>query len=266
MGGAVRDRVRAYATGCYYSDGYSDHQSMLSSLEEEASSYADDGFEILKMKVGLLPIPLDAERVAVVRRAIGDERELLVDANHAYNAATAVRMGRVLEQHRVSWFEEPVVPEDLDGYRQVRSKVDIPIAGGEAAFTRFGFRDLIAGGCVDIAQPDVCVTGGLSEFLKIQALASTWGVQIVPHVWGSGVALAAALHALAVVPPCPHTLAPIPLHNEPIVEYDRKHNPLRDELLTERFDLDNGYLRIPTGPGLGVTVDETLLSRYTANA
>lgn len=265
LGGAVRDHVVAYATGCYYGENFRNRPEMLASLEQEAAAYAGVGFGILKMKVGLLSVGQDAERVAVVRQAIGDDIDLLVDANHAYNVATATRMGRILEEHGVLWFEEPVVPEDRAGYRKLRDRLDVPIAGGEAEFTRFGFRDLFVNGCVDIAQPDLCVAGGISEFLKIQALASSFGVLTIPHVWGSGIALATALHAVATVPATPHSYAPVPLANEPVIEYDRQHNPLRDELLVENFSLDDGCLAVPSGPGLGITINEDVLRRFQAS-
>jgi D-galactarolactone cycloisomerase len=143
-------------------------------------------------------------------------------------------MGRELEKHGVLWFEEPVIPEDRAGYRKVRDALSIPIAGGECEYTRYGFRDLFVGECVDIAQPDLCVCGGFSELLKIQALASSFGVMTIPHVWGSGVALAAALHAIAAIPPSPHTANPIALQNEPVIEFDRTQNPLRDDLLSDK--------------------------------
>jgi D-galactarolactone cycloisomerase len=262
LGGAFRDRITAYATGCYYREDFRDRTSMLATLRDEAESYAGAGFGILKMKIGLLSAQEDAERVATVRAAIGDDIALLVDANHAYSATTAIRVGRALEEHGVLWFEEPVVPEDRDGYRRVREALDVPVAGGEAEFTRYGFRDLIAGGCVDIVQPDLCVSGGISEFVKIHALASTFGVLTVPHVWGSGIALAAGIQALATVPATPHTYAPVPLQNEPVIEYDRTRNPLRDDLLVENFRLEEGHLVVPQGPGLGVTVDEDVLRHY----
>jgi D-galactarolactone cycloisomerase len=186
------------------------------------------------MKVGLLSVEADAERVAAVRRAVGDNVKLLADANHAYNAPMAIRMGRELEKHGVLWFEEQVIPEDRAGYRKVRDALSIPIAGGECEYTRYGFRDLFVGECVDIAQPDLCVCGGFSELLKIQALASSFGVMTIPHVWGSGVALAAALHAIAAIPPSPHTANPIALQNEPVIEFDRTQNPLRDDLLSDK--------------------------------
>jgi D-galactarolactone cycloisomerase len=264
LGGAFRDRVPAYATGCYYDADFRDQGAALAHVEEQAASYVGSGFGTLKMKIGLLPVDLDAERVATVRRTIGPDVRLLVDANHAYNAATAIRMGRVLEEHDVRWFEEPVVPEDLAGYRRVRDALDVPIAGGEAEFTRYGFRDLFTSGCVDIAQPDLCASGGFSEFGKILALATSFGVLTVPHVWGSGVALAAATHALATIPAAPHTFAPVPLENAPVIEYDRSPNPLRDELLVEGFPLVDGHVAVPQEPGLGIRIDEDVLRRYQA--
>ena len=264
LGGAFRDRIHAYATGCYYTDTVETDSAMLDALVAEAEEHIRSGFSTLKMKIGLLPVTIDGERVAVVREAIGPDVTLLVDANHAYNATTAIRMGRELERWEVGWFEEPVVPEDRAGYRRVRDALSIPVAGGECEFTRYGFRDLFEDQCVDIAQPDLCVCGGYSEWLKIQALASSHGVLTIPHVWGSGVALATALHALAVVPPTPHTDNPVPIQNEPVVEYDRQPNPLRDELLVESFALEDGCLAVPRGHGLGVTVNDEVLSQYRA--
>ena len=263
LGGAFRDSVHAYATGCYYRpEDMVDHRPSLSMLADEARSYVDDGFSMLKIKVGLLSVEADAERVAAIRAAVGFETALLVDCNHAYNAYTAIRMGRHLEANNVLWFEEPVTPEDHDGYRQVRAALNVPITGGECEYTRYGFRTLIAGGCVDIAQPDLCVAGGFSEWQKIAAIASAYGTPIVPHVWGSGVALAAALHVLAASPLSPHTANPVPLQNEPVVEFDRKTNPLRDHLLGNVFALQDGRVSVPQGPGLGIKVDEMVLRKY----
>src|SRR5690242_2266393 len=266
LGGTFRDRVTAYATGGYYSTDYRDQARALPALEKEMAGYAESGFAVVKMKVGLLTVEADAERLATARSAVGPRVKLLVDANHAYSAATAIRIGRELERHGVLWFEEPVVPEDRTGYRRVRDALSIPIAGGECEYTRYGFRDLFIDQCVDIARPDLCVCGGFSEWLKIQALASSFGVVAIPHVWGSGIALAAALHALAAVPPSPHTANPVVLQNEPVVEFDRTHNPLRDDLLKESFVLDNGALLVPRKPGLGVQINEPMLAKYGARS
>jgi D-galactarolactone cycloisomerase len=263
LGGAFRKRVKAYATGCYYPEKYDENlPKILDDLKKEAKGYRNAGFEYLKIKIGLLDIRADAERVRVIRETVGPDVGIMVDANHAYSAATAIRMGHLIEPYDIRFFEEPVVPEDRDGYRRVRAENPIPVAGGEAEFTRYGFRDFIGGGCVDITQPDLTATGGFTAFTQILALANSHGVLVIPHVWGSGIALAAALQALAIIPPMPHTANPIPLRNEPVVEFDRTHNSLRDELLVEKFELVEGYVEVPQGPGLGVTINEEALRRF----
>lgn len=267
LGGAFRDSVTAYATGCYYrGEDYMDTKASIAGLVEEARSYADAGFRILKTKIGLLPVEDDLERMAAVREAVGSKCVLLADANHAYNTPTAIRMGRGLERLDFRWFEEPVTPEDREGYRTVRQALSIPIAGGECEFTRYGFRDLFLGGCVDIAQPDICATGGFSEWLKIRALADCFGVWVIPHVWGSGIGLAAALQVLAATPPFPYTANPVPLENDPVVEFDQNPNPLREELLEERITLVDGRLPVPQGPGLGIRINEDVLRKYSEPA
>jgi D-galactarolactone cycloisomerase len=262
MGGRFRERVKAYGTGGYYSSTELDPASDLPRLAEAVTQYAAGGFDMLKMKIGLLPVREDALRVAAVRDALGDDFHLLADANHAYNSSAALAMGRVLEDTGFLMFEEPVPPEDRAGYARLRSRLDVAIAGGEAEFTRYGFRDLFDAGCVDIAQPDVAVCGGLSEFQRIATLASTHDVRVVPHVWGSGIALSAALHACSTLPLTPYALRPVPLQNEPVIEFDRTPNPLRDDLLTTPFQVRDGYVDVPSGPGLGVEVDLDVVERF----
>jgi len=267
LGGAFRESVTAYATGCYYrgEDAFGVSDEALQRLAAEARSYVEDGFGILKLKLGLLPIEVDVRRMEVIREAVGPKIALLADANHAYNAMSALRVGRELERLGMLWFEEPVVQENLDGYRKLRESLSIPIAGGECEYTRFGFRNLFEQDCVDIAQPDLCCAGGFSEFQRIQSLALAHHTPVIPHVWGSGIALATALHALAATPWQPYTYLPVALQNEPIVEYDRNPNPLRDDLLAERFTLADGKVAVPSGPGLGVTVIGAKLDEFTVD-
>ena len=264
LGGAFRNKVKAYATGCYYPESFHDLPATLRALELEAKTYCDAGFDYLKVKIGLLDVRSDMTRLRVIREAVGQDIGIMVDANHAYSAGTAIRVGRLMEPFDIRFFEEPVVPEDHDGYRRVRQENPIPVAGGECEFTRYGFRDLIGGGCVDIAQPDLAVCGGFTAFSQLLAIANAHGVTVIPHVWGSGVAVAAALQAIATIPPIPHTANPVPLLNEPVMEFDRKHNPLRDALLHETFQLVDGYLPIPDAPGLGVTIDEAAVARFAS--
>ncbi|WP_319476363.1 mandelate racemase/muconate lactonizing enzyme family protein [Marispirochaeta aestuarii] len=264
FGGAFRDSVPAYATGCYYRGAdVHDEAAVLEALKKEAASYVEAGFSILKIKTGLWPVDKDAKRIAAVREAVGPDIALLSDANHAYRASDALRVGKILEEYGYLMFEEPVPPEDLDGYRRLRSSLNIAIAGGECEYTRWGFRDLIVGGTLDIVQPDISVAGGLSEFAKILALATAYNLMVLPHVWGSGIALAASLQALAIIPESPYRAFPLPFETEPIVEFDRNPNPLRDDLITAPFSLIGGRLPVPQKPGLGVEVNREVLKKYT---
>ena len=254
LGGNFRDQVQAYATGMYLTEKAMADPAVLA---QEASAYVEQGFRAVKMKVGF-GLQRDIANVASVRKAIGDEVSLMVDANHACDVATAIRLGRVLQDQRVAWFEEPVVPEDIEGYCAVRHALDVPIAGGEAEFTRYGFRSLIERGAVDIVQPDICITGGISETKKIATLAQTWHVRCIPHVWGTGVAIAIALHVIATLPDEPPSLHSLP----PLLELDRTENPLRDEILVTPLQLKAGSMKVPEGPGLGVEVDESVIEKY----
>lgn len=264
LGGAFRDRVRAYATGFYYTgdDPAPSLRSQIDAVRAEAERDVAEGFGAVKVKIGLMAPRDDLARVAAAREAIGPDRLLMADANHAYRAHTATLMAKGMEEHGVYWFEEPVLPEDVKGYLQVKAATTIAIAGGECEHTRYGFAPWLARRAIDIAQPDPCCAGGISETRKIATLAATFGVQCLPHVWGSGIATAAGLHLLATLPPSPHTAHPIPPYNEPLLEWDSTTNPLRTDLLAEPFVLEEGAVRVPTGAGLGVAVDDETLLRY----
>jgi len=267
LGGRFREKVRAYATGHYYrgEDVY-DYKKNLPALVEEAKGYVKEGFTILKVKIGLLPLEEDLARMRAIRDAVGPGIKILVDANHAYNVGTARRLCREMEDMGgVLWFEEPIPPEDYEGYRLLRSETSIPIAAGECEFTRYGFRELFTRGCVDIAQPDLCASGGISEFRIIQGMASAFHIPVIPHVWGSAVALAASLQVIATLPPFPYTALPVPLENEPVIEYDRNPNPLRDLLAGKSFSLHEGMLSIPDKPGIGIELERQVLEEYTAS-
>lgn len=256
LGGPVRAEVRAYATGLYRRETGDPRRY----LAEEAAGYAAEGFGAVKLKVGF-GVPEDVAVVRAVREAIGPEVALMIDANHAYDATAAIQLGNRLADLDIGWFEEPVPPEDLAGYAEVRSRQPIPVAGGECEFTRFGFRELLQRRAVDIAQPDTCAAGGLSECVKIAAMASAHGIRYNPHVWGTGVALAAALQLLAVLPHNPTCLYP----REPLLEFDRTEHPIRQAILARPIEHARGTVEVPDGPGLGIEIDRTALARFKVN-
>ncbi len=256
LGGRFRERVQAYATGLYFRP----QDEFTAELVAEARGYVAEGFRAIKLKVGLTP-ELDLRHARAVRAAIGPDVSLMVDANHAYDAATAIRLGRDFEHLDIRWFEEPVIPEDLEAYAEVAHALDLPVAGGEAEFTRFGFRRLLEARAVDIIQPDLTATGGFTECQRIAALASAHGVRYLPHVWGSVVGLAAGLQFVAALPPATASLHPL----EPLFELDRTPNRFRDGLAAESLRHEGGWLAIPDRPGLGITIDEAALAPFRAD-
>jgi D-galactarolactone cycloisomerase len=256
MGGPLRTTVQAYATGLYrFKSG-----DPVAYLADEAAGYVAEGFKAIKLKIGF-GIEADVRATRAVRRAIGDDVTLMVDANQAYDAVAAIRLGHMIEEYDIGWFEEPVVPEDLAGYLAVKAALTIPVAGGECEFTRFGFRDLLVAHALDIVQPDVCGAGGLTECKKIADMALAFGVRCNPHIWGTGIAMAASLQLLAVL--APHT-PPALTVAEPMLEFDRTEHPIRRAVLTQPIEHAGGFVRVPDGPGLGIEVDRGALARFAA--
>jgi D-galactarolactone cycloisomerase len=231
-------------------------------VEEEVNRFLATGFNNVKVKIGLLDLDQDVEKIRFVRELIGENRGMFIDPNHAYNMVGAKDLLRRIAEYGIGFVEEPLPPEDREGYASLRQYSPIPIAGGECEFTAFGFRDLINRRCVDILQPDLCASGGYSEFIKIRSLAYAHNILLVPHVWGSAVGLSAALQAIAHLPNVPHTALPIPGQNAPMIEFDQSPNPLRTDIVEEEFHLEDGCLKIPQGPGLGITVRKEKLKQF----
>jgi D-galactarolactone cycloisomerase len=254
IGGAFRSEIEAYATGLYFKDMARLNEEAV----EEAKRYKDQGFKAVKMKIGLGSIKKDLDRVGAVRDAIGPEVLLMVDANHCFNVPQAINIGRELEKLDVHWFEEPISPEDLEGYVEVTRRLDMAVAGGENEFTKFSFKAILEARAMDIVQPDVCAAGGITECKKIAALAQAYGIQCVPHAWGTAIGLAATMHFLASLPFTPPCLFPSP----PMLEYEQTFNPFRDELSSAKLTHEGGRVRVPTGPGLGIDINREVLQRY----
>jgi D-galactarolactone cycloisomerase len=259
LGGRCRERIPVY--------GYGMMLRQVADLEArfaaEAAAIEAAGFAAMKMKVGH-GVRADIGLVEATRGAIRPETRLMVDANHCYTTAEAFEVGRALEGLDIFWFEEPVAPEDRDGYRRLRDGLRLNIAGGEAEFSRYGWRDLLAGGCLDIAQPEVCGLGGISEYLKVLALCQSHFVPVVNHVWGSAVAVATNMHLLTALPPMPGGLHPF----APMLEFDTTPNRFRDELVTEPLAIQaqvkahGGTVAPPSAPGIGVEPDPAFLAQF----
>jgi len=256
LGGMFRTRVEAYATGFYRVKG----KGEAPRLAQEAEGHVAKGFRALKIKLGF-GIEDD---LAVMRslRDVAKGKEVMIDTNHAYGVAEAIRLGRELEEMgwRLRWYEEPVVQEDLDGYAEVRRALATPIAGGENEYTGFGFKQLFAQRCLDVAQPDICIAGGFTGCRHIVALAHAHGVQVNPHVWASAVGQAASLQLIAAIPVANHALFP----SDILLEFDTSSHPFRNELTSHPLQQKDGWVEIPQRPGLGITVNRTVLEKYAA--
>ena len=261
IGGAHRDKVEVYGYGMMLRP--ENIKILISRFKEESAEIKEMGFKALKMKVGVGPKD-DIKLIEAVRGGIGDNFRFMVDANHGYTTHDALYVGRAMEEFSPYWFEEPVAPEDLDGYRELRAFLKVNISGGEAEFNRWGWRKLLESRGLDIAQPEVCALGGISEYLRVLALCHSHFTPVVNHVWGSAIAVAVNLHLLAAMPPLPGGLFPW----EPMLEFDTTHNHFIDDLLTVSLDIknqvknNNGTVSLPNGPGLGVTPQRDFLDKF----
>jgi len=257
MGGKHRDTVPCYATGMYFEDLPEDE--LLKSLVNEAQGYADKGFKAMKIKVGKNP-DFDEKLIIAMRKALPDSI-LMADSNHAYDLPEAIRIGKVLEQNKYHWFEEPLSPEHPKLFKQLSDKVDITLATGESDQTRFGFLDLINSAGVQLLQPDLSYCGGPGEALKIRAIASAHGINVIPHVWGTMFNLAAATHFLATAYHEPGRGESKPL----FLEYDRTQNPLRDDIWDIRVEIKDGNATVPETAGLGVAINTAAMKKFNKN-
>jgi D-galactarolactone cycloisomerase len=253
IGGAFRTSVQAYATGFYRSRGYG-----LPDAIAEARRHIGNGFKGFKLKTGF-GVQEDIDYIHGVREAVGDDVLIMADANCAYNAATARRILLACEDAKLHFFEEPLPPEDIEGYKELKTLSPIYIASGENIFTKIGYRNWIAEHALDIIQPDLCSSGGFTELKKIAALAQAYSVMMVPHVWGSGIGLAASLQFVASIPPMPLSINPV----EPMLEYDCSAHPFRHDLIFGAINMTkDGRVPIPTGAGIGVEVNRAVIERF----
>jgi len=245
LGGRRRERMPAYASGGW---------APADKIGEQLQSYIDrGGFKAVKMRVGVADGEPrhSAARVRAAREALGPEIDIMCDAHGTFGVAEAKRFCRLVEDCDIAWFEEPVTADDKRGLAEVRAATDIPIATGESEATRFAFRDLAELRAADIFQPDLAICGGITEAMRIGALASAFQLRLAPHLWGGALMFNAGLHVSAASPAA---------H---IIEYSLGANPMLFELAEEAPVSVDGMVEIPDRPGLGVTINEDFVKRYT---
>jgi D-galactarolactone cycloisomerase len=253
LGGRIREKVSVYASGLYFTHG----NGQSDKLAEEARSLKEAGFKAIKMKVGL-GIQKDTEHIRAVRKAIGLEIDLMVDANHAYCLEEAKNLMPVLSDYNIRWFEEPVPNEDHNGYKQLRNLGTVAIAGGECEYLKHGALEFLSAQCVDIFQPDTCACGGITELKKMIAISESLFINVTPHNWGTAIAIATNLHVISNIQTSPQRLIPF----EPVLELDCSPNRLRNGFIKKEFKPDHGELQIPDGPGLGIEIDNEKLETF----
>jgi D-galactarolactone cycloisomerase len=253
LGGRFRESVKAYATGSFKRDGV----DRVEDNAKDIALYRAQGFHASKIKVGF-GIEEDLRVIRAAREAAGSEMRLMADGNHGYGVLEAVEFGRRAADYGLDWFEEPVVPEHLAAYREVRAKQPIPVAGGETWHSRWGMKEPIETRAVDIVQPDLAGVGGFTEAKRVADLAALHGIRVVPHVWGTAVHIAAALQFIAAMVPDPVRVNPV----EPILEFDRTDNPFRQAVIQTPIEHENGVVSIPTAPGLGIEINRDALEEF----
>jgi D-galactarolactone cycloisomerase len=253
LGGRIREKVSVYASGLYFTHG----NGQVNKLVKEARSLKEEGFKAIKMKVGL-GIQKDTEHIRAVREAVGFEIDLMVDANHAYSLKEAKKLLPVLSDYKIRWLEEPVPNEDHHGYKQLRNIGTVAIAGGECEYLKHGALEFLSAQCVDIFQPDTCACGGITELKKMIAISESFFINVTPHNWGTGIAIATNLHVISNIQASPQRLIPF----EPVLELDCSPNRLRNGFIKKEFKPDQGVLQIPDGPGLGIEIDKELLETF----
>ena len=265
LGGKTNNKIPVYGYGMMLQK--KSVEELCELFKKEANQIKEKNFKAMKMKVGLGPKE-DLKLVSAVREAIGDDFKLMVDANHAYNKNDALYVGRGLDEMEIYWFEEPVAPEDYDGYKELKEKLKTNIAGGEAEFTKYGWNQLIKNNCIDIAQPEVCGLGGITEYLKVSALAQSNFIPIVNHVWGSALSVAVNLHLLTSLPDMPGGLFP----TKSMLEFDTtEKNIFITDLAEEKFSIldqvkdKDGFASPLENIGIGINPKKDFIKEYEYN-
>ncbi len=248
------DRSSEAASRCMaYAGGIALGFDTPARLSNEASDLVGRGFRALKLRVGD-SVSQDVARIAAVRNVVGNDVTIMVDANTAYTVNDVAAIGPALTDHDIRWLEEPFPAHDFKSYRQAQAVCPVPIAAGENHYTRFDFERCLDDGVITVWQPDISKTGGITELMRIARLANTAGIEIHPHTSVTALNMSASLHVLAAIPNAGYFEADV-----------SRFNPFRDELFEAGIEVDvHGYYAPPSGPGLGVTVDESVMASFGA--
>jgi len=244
LGGARNSEHQVYASDL--------SQHSIEATVELAKRHTTNGFRAVKFGWGTLGRRprQDIAAVEAIREAVGDEVDIMIDIGTAIPLEDAVYLGRGLADYGVYFLEEPLSPDDLEGFARLTAVSPTPIATGEKETTIYGYRDLIERGGLRIIQPDIARVGGISEAVRIAALAESRGVRVIPHCWSTDILVAATLHFISTLRDCPY------------LEFNVTDNPLRTDLLVDPIRPRDGFLTVPEQPGLGIELNEDTIERY----
>ena len=254
LGGPCRDRIRVYA------NGWSEQADSPDEYARAAADVVARGFDALKFDpftnpwrthIGRAQEDLAVERVRAVRDAVGPRAEILIEVHRRLAPNEAIRLASRLEQFAPFWYEEPIDAEDMDGLAEVRRRIKLPVVTGEALYSKNQFSEVFARRAADILNPDVCNCGGILALKELAAMAEPWHVAVAPHNYNSTtVGLASTLQVSACI------------SNFLITEYFVNFEARGREIARGPFEVSNGFITLPTAPGLGIELDETALERY----
>jgi len=244
LGGSYCSDVRAYASMLM--------PETAAEVRDAVKHYVSEGFTAVKLGYG--PLGTDVRRdvalAAAAKDAAGADVEVMIDIGHGYTLKAAMQAAREFENIGIFWMEEPLPPEDIEGYRRLCDSTTLRIAAGEQDAGRWAFRRLIWEAQLDVLQPDISRVGGLTEAKRIAYMAHEANRLVVPHAFRTGVLVAACLHLIAAIP------------NSAFLEFSVTESALRRELLQTPFQVVNGRVAIPTGPGLGIDINPDTLKAY----
>jgi len=245
--GTHKEKIRAY-----FAPSLKDADSIV----KECVEGREKGFTAFKLRIGL-EITKDKKMVSDVRKAIGDDTDIMVDANMAYDRRTALEMAKFLEDQNVFWFEEPINSHSLaqyeEDYKWLNDRVRINLAGGESLLNRYEFIHILRDKTFDVIQPDATTVGGISEIKRVADMSSAWNLIFAPHIAcssGTGISLVCGLHAA------------LSASNSVVLEYDAYSGPGREGLIVDPVTVKDGYLYAPMTPGIGVELAPNALEKF----
>ncbi len=256
LGGKVRDSIPCYANG-WFAPAKTPQEFAKKAIEAKNSGFKAlkwDPFGSAWLNISKEDLRNALACVRAVKEAVGEDVDLLIEGHGRFNIPTALRIAKALEEFDILWFEEPIPPDNKEGLAELKKRVNVPIAAGERLYSRYEYREFFSLGCADFIQPDVSHAGGIMELKKIAAMAEVHHIPFCPHNPSGPVANAATLQLAACVP------------NFAFLETMSSDIPWRKDISDENITVENGCMRIPDKPGLGIDLNEEEIAKHPYEA